>query len=173
MKTWLRGSCAVLAAVTLAACASKPDENSGATVLGDAVITPASAAYALGSREAFEQAVGNLVLFDLDQAVLRNDAGAVLLRQADWLTQYSGTQIVVEGHADERGTREYNLGLGERRAQAVKDYLIARGVAAGRIDTVSYGKERQVCLVSTETCWSQNRRAASVVQTLDAQQAQR
>lgn len=172
MKMWLRGSVAALAALTLAACASKPVEDDGAVASGINNIVPVTAPYAAGSQEEFEQAIGNTVLFNYDQATLRSEAVTVLSRQADWLSQYPSTIVSVEGHADERGTRDYNIGLGARRAEAVKDFLLANGIESGRISTVSYGKERQICTVSEESCWSQNRRVVSVVQT-SGQQASR
>ena len=87
----------------------------------------------------------------------------MLSRQAAWLQKYSEVRVTVEGHCDERGTREYNLALGARRANAVKAYLIGLGVPAGRIETISYGKERPICTESTEDCWAQNRRGVTVV----------
>jgi peptidoglycan-associated lipoprotein len=93
-----------------------------------------------------------------------DEARATLDRQASWLQQYSNLSITIEGHADERGTREYNLALGERRANAVKNYLVARGVSGSRINTISYGKERPAVVGSDEASWAQNRRGVTVVQ---------
>ena len=101
--------------------------------------------------------------FELDKYELNNSAEITLRGQASWLNQNPSRNIVVEGHCDERGTREYNLGLGERRANAVRDYLTSLGVAPSRIRTISYGKERPVCVGSNEDCWSKNRRSVSVV----------
>ena len=97
--------------------------------------------------------------FDYDQGTLRDDARTALAGDADWLKSYPSVQILIEGHCDERGTTEYNLALGQRRADAAREYLGSLGVAASRIKTVSYGKERPFCSESSETCWQQNRRA--------------
>ncbi len=98
------------------------------------------------------------VFFDLDQSTLRNDARAALAKNAEFLNRWTSTRITIEGHADERGTPEYNLALGERRAAAVRDYLTSLGVAADRIAVVSKGKEAPFCTESNEACWQQNRR---------------
>ena len=173
MKNWLRGSCAVLAAMTLAACASKTEVTESALSYADRGMVPVAAPFAPGSAEEFVQVIGNTVLFGYDEATLNANGVDALQRQAVWLNTYANTLLVVEGHADERGTREYNIGLGARRAQAVKEYLLSAGVEAGRVETISYGKERQVCVASGESCWSQNRRGLSVVRSIEAQQAQR
>lgn len=107
--------------------------------------------------------VGDRVFFELDSSTLNGEAQATLDRQAKWLGQYSNVNIVVEGHADERGTREYNIALGERRATAAKNYLVNSGVSAARISTISYGKERPAVMGSDESAWSQNRRAVTVI----------
>lgn len=172
MTPLLRGSVAVLAAVALAACASKNETTTVAAATGDLSPTPISSAVIPGSIEDFQQSAGTRVFFDYDQAVIRSDAQATLIKQAYWLEQYGRAELIIEGHADERGTREYNIGLGERRAQAVKEFLMSRGVAASRLSTISYGKEQPTCIQSTETCWSKNRRGESVVAVPDAQQAQ-
>ena len=92
-------------------------------------------------------------------------ARATLQKQAAWLQRFGSVTLIVEGHCDERGTREYNLGLGARRAQAAKDYLTSLGVAGARLETISFGKERPVCVESTEACWSQNRRGVSTIKS--------
>lgn len=120
----------------------------------DAAGDPTSASY-------FEQAVGNKVLFAVDQSTLDESAKAVLVKQAQWLNANSGYAIIVEGHADEQGTREYNLALGARRANAVQQFLISQGVDSTRLKTVSYGKERPIEVCSTEACYSQNRRSVT------------
>jgi peptidoglycan-associated lipoprotein len=97
--------------------------------------------------------------FDYDKADLRDDARAALAADAEWLKKFTRVQFLIEGHCDERGTSEYNLALGDRRANAAKEYLASLGVDASRIKTVSYGKERPFCTESTESCWQQNRRA--------------
>lgn len=114
-------------------------------------------AIAPGSVEDFRVNVGERVYFDLDQWRLDSDDQEVLKRQAAWLNAYPEVRIMVAGNADERGTREYNLALGERRASAVKDYLVSLGVSASRIDTVSYGKERPIAPGSNEESWALNR----------------
>jgi len=110
-----------------------------------------------GSTQDFTVNVGDRIFFDTDSSVIRADAQTTLARQAQWLNQYPNYQITVEGHADERGTREYNLALGERRAAIVKDFLVSQGVDPARIDTISYGKERPIAAGSSEQAWAQNR----------------
>ena len=101
--------------------------------------------------------------FDYDKADLRDDARTALAANAEWLKKYRSVQFLIEGHCDERGTSEYNLALGDRRANAAKEYLVSLGVDASRVKTVSYGKERPFCSQSTEDCWQQNRRAHFLV----------
>lgn len=117
---------------------------------------PASIAY-------FNQTVGDRILFVVDQSTLTDEAKGILNGQAQWLASNPDYAIIVEGHADEQGTREYNIALGARRADAVKNYLISKGVAPTRMQTVSYGKERPIALCSDESCYSQNRRAVTVL----------
>jgi peptidoglycan-associated lipoprotein len=117
-----------------------------------------------GSADHFRQNVASdTILFGLDQYDIDPEARSILDSQAQWLTQFPNTRITIEGHADERGTREYNLALGDRRANAAKNYLAARGISPARITTISYGKERPVALGSDEASWAQNRRAVTVV----------
>jgi peptidoglycan-associated lipoprotein len=116
-----------------------------------------------GSAEDFRVNVGDTVHFGYDQYNIESGDQGTLGKQAAWLQRYPAVRVTVEGHADERGTREYNLALGARRANAVKEYLVAQGVSAGRIETVSYGKERPVCTASDESCWAQNRRGVTVI----------
>jgi len=116
-----------------------------------------------GSVQEFNQTVGDRVFFTTDQTDLSPTAQATLDKQAAWLNQYNKYGFTIEGHADERGTREYNFALGSRRAQAVHDYLAAKGVSASRIRTISYGKERPVAVCDDISCWSQNRRAVTVL----------
>jgi peptidoglycan-associated lipoprotein len=111
----------------------------------------------------FAQTIGDKVLFEVDQAVLRPDARTILSQQAQWLNNHPTYTAIIEGHADEQGTREYNLALGARRASAVQEYLISQGVLASRLRTVSYGKERPLAVCSDEACYSQNRRAVTVI----------
>jgi len=107
--------------------------------------------------------VGNQIQYDYDQSTLRSDSRQVVERWADWLRQYPAVTVTIEGHCDERGTREYNLGLGERRADAARKYLIALGINADRVGTISYGKERPVCVSSNDGCYAQNRRGMLLV----------
>jgi peptidoglycan-associated lipoprotein len=158
----LRFLSVIAVAVLLAACASKKEQAAGTSA------APAPMEKATGpapdSIEYFNTVVGNTVNFDYDKYDLRSDAQAILRGQAAWLNQNPSRTVTVEGHCDERGTREYNLGLGERRANAVKQYLVSLGVSAGRLKTISYGKERPICVTSDETCWGKNRRGVSAVQ---------
>ena len=117
---------------------------------------------ALGSQEDFVVNVGDRVFFETDGSNLMADGRSTLARQAAWLKLYPHIRLIVEGHADERGTREYNIALGARRAMAVRAYLVSLGIDPKRLRTLSYGKERPVALCSAENCWSQNRRAISV-----------
>lgn len=151
------------AALLLAACEdTKPTNASAVNTGGAATTAPASTGIKPGSAEDFRVNVGDRVFFAFDKFDLSADARRTLERQATWLKQYASVRLTVEGHADERGTREYNLALGERRANAAKDYLVALGVPAARLTTVSYGKERPAVLGSNEAAWSQNRRSVSV-----------
>ncbi len=116
-----------------------------------------------GTQEDMVVNVGDRVFFALDKSDLGTEAQATLDRQAAWLKKYPSTKITLEGHCDERGTREYNLALGERRATAAKNYLVAAGISAARVNTISYGKERPAVVGSTDEAWAQNRRAVTVV----------
>ncbi|MEM0898544.1 MAG: peptidoglycan-associated lipoprotein Pal [Pseudomonadota bacterium] len=116
-----------------------------------------------GSTQDFTLNVGDRIFFDTDSSSIRADAQAILTRQAQWLNQYPNYTITLEGHADERGTRAYNLALGARRAAATRDFLSARGVNRSRINTISYGKERPVATCDDISCWSQNRRAVTIL----------
>ena len=116
-----------------------------------------------GSQQDFTVNVGDRIFFDTDSTSIRADAQQTLRKQAQWLNQYSSYRITIEGHADERGTREYNLALGARRAEATRDYLVAQGVDGGRMKTISYGKEQPVAVCDDISCWSQNRRAVTAL----------
>ena len=111
----------------------------------------------------FQQSIGDRVLFEVDQSTLTAVGRSTLDGQAQWLITNSDYQAVIEGHADEQGTREYNLALGERRASSVRDYLVSQGISSGRLRTVTYGKERPIEVCSTESCYAKNRRAVTVV----------
>ena len=142
------------AGLAIGACAKAPSEDLASVGSGRAVP---------GSAEDFAQNVGDRVFFESDQTDLTPRAQATLDGQARWLQQYNRGSITVEGHADERGTREYNFALGARRAESTKEYLVARGIPAGRIRTISYGKEHPVAVCNDISCWSQNRRAVTVI----------
>ncbi len=144
---------ALLAALAVSACANKPGADSLASA---GAATP-------GSQQDFVVNVGDRVFFESDSSELTAQSRATLDKQVQWLQMYRNYTFVIEGHADERGTREYNIALGARRAQAVRDYMIARGIEAGRMRTVSYGKERPVAVCNDISCWSQNRRAVTVL----------
>jgi len=116
-----------------------------------------------GSAEDFRVNVGDTVHFGYNEYNIQDSDRALLGRQAQWLARYPAVRVSVEGHCDERGTREYNLALGARRANAVKEYLVSQGVSAARVETVSYGKERPICTDSNEACWQQNRRGVTLV----------
>jgi peptidoglycan-associated lipoprotein len=118
-----------------------------------------------GSQQDFVVNVGDRVFFESDSTELTSQSIATLEKQAQWLQHYSQYTFTIEGHADERGTREYNIALGARRAQTVRDYLASRGVNAQRMRTISYGKERPVAVCNDISCWSQNRRAVTVLNT--------
>ena len=150
---------ALFAALAVAGCASKKTPNSAA----DLGLGGGAGAATPGSAQDFTVNIGDRIFFDTDSSSIRADAQQTLARQAQWLNQYRQYNIVVEGHADERGTREYNLALGARRAAAARDYLISKGVASGRLKTISYGKERPVAVCDDISCWSQNRRAVTVL----------
>ncbi|MGB7258224.1 MAG: peptidoglycan-associated lipoprotein Pal [Pseudolabrys sp.] len=142
------------AALAISACANNPAENSQAN---------AGAMAAPGSQQDFLVNVGDRVWFETDSSELTAKSRETLDKQAQWLTNYNRYTFTVEGHADERGTREYNLALGARRASTVRDYLVSRGIAGNRMRTISYGKERPVAVCDDISCWSQNRRAVTVL----------
>ncbi|WP_417687010.1 peptidoglycan-associated lipoprotein Pal [Roseibium sp.] len=116
-----------------------------------------------GTGQDFVVNVGDRVFFEEDKSTLNSQGQATLDKQAQWLARYSKYTVTVEGHADERGTRQYNIALGARRAASARDYLVSRGVDASRIKTISYGKERPVAVCNDNSCWSQNRRAVTVL----------
>lgn len=150
--------CLMAALVLVSACDTTSDNAGMAAGNG----TNAKAAKP-GTQEDLVVNVGDRVFFALDKSDLSSDARATLDRQAAWLKKYGTLKVSIEGHCDERGTREYNLALGERRATAVKNYLVADGIPAARIKTVSYGKERPAVVGSNEAAWAQNRRGVTVV----------
>lgn len=173
-----------LAVASMSACASKkpvevaaaempppatvpPATNTRPTVSANPTPTPrpdpVSTAPLPGSMQDFVINVGDRVFFDYDQYDVRSDATPVLDAQAQWLARYPSVAIRIEGNADERGTREYNFALGARRASAVRDYLVSKGIAAGRIETVSYGKERPIDTSQNEEAWAKNRNGHTAI----------
>jgi len=118
------------------------------------------------TQQSLAMEAGDLIFFGLDSYALNDNSQRVLRKQAQWLQSHPNTTVTVEGHCDERGTRDYNLALGERRANAVRDYLVSLGVAANRVATTSYGKERPIAVCSSEICWSKNRRAMTAVNVM-------
>lgn len=152
---------ALMAAV--AACSSTPEETATATPTTTPTTQAQPAGPTPGSQQDLVVNVGDRVFFSTDRSDLIPAARATLQRQAAWLKLYPNLTVTMEGHADERGTRDYNLALGARRANAAKSYLVSLGIDPSRIRTISYGKERPVALCSNETCWSQNRRAVTVI----------
>ncbi|MFL5266545.1 MAG: peptidoglycan-associated lipoprotein Pal [Stellaceae bacterium] len=148
----------------LAACSSAPEPAPGPQPLGPGGPGGIGSASATpGSQQDLDASAGDRVFFAFDRSDISPEARQTLSRQADWLRRYPNVTVTIEGHCDERGTREYNLALGERRAQAVKNVLVALGIPAGRISTISYGKERPAVVGSTEDAYAQNRRAVTVV----------
>jgi len=167
---------ALIASVALvAACETAPEESAASSGAGankpvvhnwgaySSSTAPMKAGPAAGSQEDLVANVGDRAFFGFDKYNLAPEARATLAKQAAWLKRYSSITVRVEGHADERGTREYNLALGERRANSIKDYLVTLGISASRITTISYGKERPVALGSNEQAWGQNRRGVTTV----------
>ena len=171
MRKLMMTSASIAVLFGIAACASQPEPEPVIVAEPEPVVEPEPEPEpvveiieevipqgpAEGSLEDFQVNVGDRVYFDLDQYRLSSDAQGILRRQAAWLTSYPNVNILVAGNCDERGTREYNLALGERRASVVKIYLVDLGVDPARIQTVSYGKERPIALGSNEDAWAQNR----------------
>jgi len=143
----------VLAVLMLAACSSNPPPAATGAPGG----VGGGAGFAPGSQQDLAATAGDRVFFAYDQSTISPEGQQILQRQSDWLKRYSQVRVTIEGHCDERGTREYNLALGERRAQAVKNVLVALGIPAGRIQTISYGKERPIVVGSDEAGYAQNR----------------
>lgn len=154
-------SAVVICAIGLTACGTKTpgaggDLNGVGGIQSGSASDPTSVAY-------FQEAIGDRVLFPVNQSTLTQEATDVLNGQANWLLQNTQYSVTIEGHADEQGTREYNLALGARRASSVSNYMVSRGIADNRVKTLTYGKERPIEICSTEECWSKNRRAVTVV----------
>jgi peptidoglycan-associated lipoprotein len=163
----------LLVTFTLAACSTSSDmtgagtsdsyHKGGKPTLSDGDRGAGRGYYKAERQQGLTNEAGNTVFFAFDRYDLDSEAQAVLKDQAEYLKKNAGTEVIVEGHCDERGTREYNLALGERRATAAKNYLVALGVSADRVSTISYGKERPEESGSNETAWAKNRRAVTVV----------
>ncbi|MEX0695570.1 MAG: peptidoglycan-associated lipoprotein Pal [Rhodospirillales bacterium] len=161
----------VLAAVALlAACETAPESSGNAQSSGASSTTAPSSSSSTatvqipaGSQEDLVVNVGDRVFFGFDSSDLTAESRAALEKQAAWMKKFGGVRVVLEGHCDERGTREYNLALGERRANAAKDYLVALGINPARVKTISFGKERPAALGHNEAAWAQNRRSVTVV----------
>ncbi|MCB1682418.1 MAG: peptidoglycan-associated lipoprotein Pal [Rhodospirillales bacterium] len=164
----MKGRFLLVCCAMMALTACHGDKNEGnANTTGDQGQMMDNSFYngpAPGSEEDFVVNAGDRVFFDYDSYDLRPEARTTLENQARWLQQYSNLNVTIEGHADERGTREYNLALGERRANSVKNYLVALGIDASRVNTISYGKERPAELGSNEQAWARNRRAVTDIQ---------
>ncbi|MBN9555576.1 MAG: peptidoglycan-associated lipoprotein Pal [Alphaproteobacteria bacterium] len=157
---------ALSGALLLAACTHKQEAASTAPPPAPPpppAAAPVQTGILPGSAQDFKVNVGDTVHFALNQYNIEDSDRGTLSKQAAWLARYPSVRLTIEGHCDERGTREYNLALGARRANAVKEFLVAQGVPADRLETVSYGKERPICTESGEDCWSQNRRGVSVI----------
>ena len=160
---------AATALIALAGCKKKPPADLPPPPGPPVATAPTGPAYdpnavVPGSRADFMRSVtSDTVNFGLDQYDIDSQARAILDTQAQWLQRYPNVRVTLEGHCDERGTREYNIALGDRRANAAKNYLAARGIDPSRISTISYGKERPVALGSDEASWAQNRRSVTVV----------
>ncbi len=147
--------------VGITGCAKKKPLPNSASQLG--LGNNSSGSAQPGSAQDFTVNVGDRIFFTTDSTSLTAKARGTLDKQAAWLTRYSSHSITLEGHADERGTREYNLGLGQRRSVAARDYLASRGIARSRVNVISFGKERPVAVCNDISCWSQNRRAVTVL----------
>ncbi|PPR47313.1 MAG: Outer membrane lipoprotein Omp16 [Alphaproteobacteria bacterium MarineAlpha5_Bin9] len=155
--------------IFISACATTPKDSadssgSGSSTDSIGTLTETSGSGIIsGSQEDLIVNVGDRVFFGYDSFDLDADAQELLQDQAAWMKQHSDVSVIIEGHCDERGTREYNLALGEKRAQAVKNYLISLGVSSSRVSTISYGKERPAVIGSNDGAWSQNRRSVTTV----------
>jgi peptidoglycan-associated lipoprotein len=154
---------AVALTLGLAACSTPKPAASPPPPPAPAPQQQAAPAIAPGSVKDFQVNVGDTVHFDYNKYDLHDADKAILQKQAAWLARYPAVRVVIQGNCDERGTEEYNLALGARRAHSVKEYLASLGVSESRIDTISYGKERPICTESNETCWAQNRRAVTAI----------
>ena len=160
-RRWLCLAALLAVASTVAGCAANKELQPDGALNGNGKYGAATP----GSQRDFSQNVGDIVYFSTDQTDLSPEAQQTLAKQSQWLQQYPQYTITIEGHADERGTREYNIALGAKRATSVRNFLSSRGINASRIRTISYGKERPVAVCNDISCWSQNRRAQTVLNT--------
>jgi peptidoglycan-associated lipoprotein len=156
----LRSLSLIAGLLLLAACAQTPTDTNAGAGTG----TAQASSIVPGSPQDFQQNVGDRVFFDFDKSTIKSEGQTTLQRQADWLKKYANVAVTIEGHCDERGTREYNLALGARRANAARNALVALGIPANRLKTISYGKDNPVAVGSNEAAWAQNRVAITVVQ---------
>jgi peptidoglycan-associated lipoprotein len=170
VRTTIRSAMLMALLVTVAACSSKKDASGSIDVSNTPSATMPADGYGAvpggpvpGTQQDLVVNVGDRVFFGYDQFDLTGEGQGTLNMQADWMKKYPNVNVTIEGHCDERGTREYNLALGEKRANAVKNYLLALGVPASRINTISYGKERPAVMGSNPSAWAQNRRGVTVV----------
>jgi peptidoglycan-associated lipoprotein len=174
MSSSLKVIIALAAALSVSACSKKAtsleasaglDGGAGAGLDGDGAGEgfDVGAKALPGSAKEFQTAAGDRVFFENAQSTLTAEAEETLLKQALWLKKYKNVTIQVEGHADERGTREYNISLSSRRATIVREFLMANGVSAARVATIAYGKEKPASVCDAEQCWSQNRRSVTVI----------
>jgi len=154
---------ALFAALLLVAACSQTPTTGGGTAGGGQTQTTQMNTAAPGSRQDFVQNVGDRVFFEFNESSITPEGQATLQKQADWLKRYQNVTVTVEGHCDDRGTREYNLALGNRRAVAVKRMLVSLGVAGNRIAVISYGKERPIVVGDNEQAWAQNRVGITVI----------
>jgi peptidoglycan-associated lipoprotein len=156
--------CAVAALALLAACTTKPQAVAETPPpAGPMTQSTTQSSIIPGSAEDLRVNVGDTVHFAFDRSDVQDEDRGTLQRQAAWLQKFPQIRVTIQGNCDERGTREYNLALGARRANAVKEYLVSLGVSAARLETISYGKERPSCTESSESCWAQNRRGVTVI----------
>ena len=169
----LKALASIATLLALVACSSPPDDTSASRGAGTGngaggiassnLGGGAGGAIVPGSQQDLEKNVGDRIFFNTDKSDITQEGRATLQRQAQWLMRYPNVTVTVEGHCDERGTREYNLALGERRASAAKQVLVALGISGERVKTTTYGKERPAVVGSNEAAWAQNRRAVTTV----------
>jgi len=163
MKTYSVAMTIAAAALVLAGCSTPKPTAEAPPPAATHEAPPVTSSIVPGSAEDLRVNVGDTVHFGYNQYNIEDNDKATLQRQATWLQKYPAIRVTVEGDCDERGTREYNLALGARRANAVKEFLVSLGVSTSRVETISYGKEHPICTASTEDCWAQNRRGVTTI----------